>query len=54
MNTTPRRSSFGIEILLLIVLPAAVLIAGAFTATLAFRGGFTPLPEPAGFVVQAH
>lgn len=52
MKTSTRHSHFGIEFLLLIILPAAVLVAGAFTATLAFHSGFTALPEPTGFVVH--
>ncbi|WP_157622945.1 hypothetical protein [Solimonas soli] len=38
-------SRFGIEFFLLIALPLAVIIAGAATMTLAYNGGFTPLPE---------
>jgi len=52
LSTVPARSNFGVEILLLIVLPLAVLIAGAFTVSLAYRGGFTPVPDAQGFVVN--
>lgn len=45
-------SAFGLEFLLLILLPALVLVAGAATASLAFRSGFTPLPEPDGIIVN--
>lgn len=34
-----------IELLLLIALPAAVLLAGAVTTVLAFQQGFTPIPD---------
>ncbi|WP_028006631.1 hypothetical protein [Solimonas flava] len=51
--TTPRRGShYGLEFALLFLLPAAVLIAGAVTMTLAFEGGFTPLPETHGPIVN--
>jgi hypothetical protein len=50
--TANQASRFGIEFFLLIALPAAVLVAGAFTMTLAFRDGFTPMPETHGITVN--
>lgn len=49
---TVKTARFGIEFALLILLPAAVMVAGAVTASLAYRGGFTPLPEPSGIIVN--
>ena len=34
-----------LELLLLIGLPAAVLLAGALTTVVAYEQGFTPMPE---------
>ncbi len=39
------RSPYGLEFALLIVLPIAVLLAGAATFALAVGHGFTPVPE---------
>ncbi len=34
-----------LEILLLVGLPVAVLVAGALTTVLAYERGFTPMPQ---------
>ena len=43
--TAPR--TFSLELLLVVGLPLATLVAGAFTMALAFGQGFTPAPASA-------
>jgi len=43
---SPRRSALSLELLVMIGLPVAVLVASAVTLALAFGHGFTPVAPP--------
>lgn len=43
----PARRKLSLELLLMLGLPAAVLLAGAVTLAIAMQSGFTPIPEAA-------
>jgi hypothetical protein len=49
---TPR--AFSLELLLVVGLPAATLVAGAVTLALAFGQGFTPVPQDVPAAMHGH